>query len=157
MKRLKVLIVCLLSLCTLQAQSILKINGEKVEKDFSYITLDPTIPGNILVYFTDNSSESYNMNLVEVYPNGVNEVIPGDANGDKKVNVTDIVATVNYILGKDDPTFIIEAADVNGDKVVNVTDIVMMVNIILTSGSRINQQELYAVMKKYGYTVISGN
>jgi len=33
----------------------------------------------------------------------------------------------------------------------------MMVNIILTSGSRINQQELYAVMKKYGYTVISGN
>ena len=84
MKRLKVLIVCLLSLCTLQAQSVLKINGEKVEKYFSYITLDPTIPGNILVYFTDNSSESYNMNLVEVYPNGVNEVIPGDANGDKK-------------------------------------------------------------------------
>ena len=58
--------------------------------------------------------------------------IQGDANSDGVVNVTDIVATVNYIMDKPAPNFNKDAADVNGDGVINVTDIVMMVNIIMT-------------------------
>ena len=60
--------------------------------------------------------------------------IQGDANSDGVVNVTDIVATVNYIMDKPAPNFNKDAADVNGDGVINVTDIVMMVNIIMTGG-----------------------
>ena len=62
--------------------------------------------------------------------------IPGDANGDGLVNVTDIVATVNYIMEKPSDGFIKEAADLNGDGVVNVTDIVMMVKIIMEDAAR---------------------
>ncbi|MCR5712695.1 MAG: dockerin type I repeat-containing protein [Prevotella sp.] len=58
--------------------------------------------------------------------------IQGDVNSDGVVNVTDIVATVNYIMDKPAPNFNKDAADVNGDGVINVTDIVMMVNIIMT-------------------------
>jgi hypothetical protein len=59
--------------------------------------------------------------------------VPGDANGDGKVNVTDIVEMVNYILGKPSANFNKAAADVNGDGEVNVTDIVSVVSVILAS------------------------
>ncbi|MBQ7419410.1 MAG: leucine-rich repeat protein [Prevotella sp.] len=76
---------------------------------------------------------------------------PGDANADGEVNVTDIVATVNKIMGHEDASFNIEAADVNSDGEINVTDIVMMVNIIMTSGSRYDQQAVKAMLKDHGF------
>ena len=63
-------------------------------------------------------------------------IIAGDANGDMKVNVSDIVEIVNDILGKPSAKYNRTAADVNGDGQVNVTDIVNVVNIIMTSGSK---------------------
>jgi hypothetical protein len=57
--------------------------------------------------------------------------IPGDVNGDGVVNVTDIVATVNFIMEKPSDGFNEDAADLNDDGVVNVTDIVKMVSIIM--------------------------
>ena len=63
-------------------------------------------------------------------------VFLGDANGDGLVNVTDIVATVNFIMEKPSDGFNKEAADLNGDGVVNVTDIVMMVKIIMEASAR---------------------
>ncbi|MBP5410197.1 MAG: leucine-rich repeat protein [Prevotella sp.] len=62
--------------------------------------------------------------------------IPGDVNGDGLVNVTDIVATVNFIMEKPSDNFNKEAADLNGDGEVNVTDIVMMVKIIMEAAAR---------------------
>ena len=64
----------------------------------------------------------------------VNNVIPGDANGDGEVNVSDIVEIVNDIMGKPSAKFVKAAADVNGDGEVNVTDIVQVVNIIMAKG-----------------------
>lgn len=58
-------------------------------------------------------------------------VLAGDANGDGDVNVFDVTATVNYILGTPYEGFVFEAADVNGDDDVNVFDVTKMVNIIL--------------------------
>ena len=63
-------------------------------------------------------------------------VVLGDANGDGIVNVTDIVATVNFIMEKPSDGFNEAAADLNGDGVVNVTDIVMMVKIIMEASAR---------------------
>ena len=55
----------------------------------------------------------------------------GDANGDGVVDVADVVAVVNYILGKASGNFNEAAANINGDDVVDVADVVGIVNIIL--------------------------
>ena len=59
----------------------------------------------------------------------------GDANGDSRVNVTDIVEIVNYIMGNPSERFVFPAADVNDDGDVNVTDIVGIINIIMSDKS----------------------
>ncbi len=53
----------------------------------------------------------------------------GDVNGDGKVNVSDVTALINMILGvipKDEAR-----ADINGDGKINVSDVTALVNIIL--------------------------
>ena len=84
--------------------------------------------------------------IIEIDP-----IVTGDANADGEVNVTDIVATVNKIMGHEDASFNMTAADVNKDGEINVTDIVMMVNIIMSSGSRMDEREAKAMLKDYGF------
>ena len=57
--------------------------------------------------------------------------IRGDANGDGVVDVADVVAVVNKILGKASDNFNEEAANINGDDAIDVADVVGIVNIIL--------------------------
>ena len=55
--------------------------------------------------------------------------IPGDVNGDGRVNVSDVTTLINMILGiteKDE-----QLADINGDGRVNVSDVTALINIIL--------------------------
>ena len=53
----------------------------------------------------------------------------GDVNGDGRVNVSDVTALVNMILGVTPMNK--ERADVNGDDKVNVSDVTALINIIL--------------------------
>lgn len=56
----------------------------------------------------------------------------GDANGDGSVDISDVVAVVNYILnGGATGTFASENADVNTDGTVDISDVVGVVNMIL--------------------------
>ena len=57
----------------------------------------------------------------------------GDVNCDGKVDATDIVDILNYMMGKPTSTgkYNEKAADLNGDGVVNATDIIQIVNIIM--------------------------
>ena len=55
----------------------------------------------------------------------------GDANADEVVNVTDITAVTNYILGKEPSQFNFYAADCATDSVVNVSDITTIIGFIL--------------------------
>lgn len=64
----------------------------------------------------------------------LSKVLPGDANGDGSIDVTDIVGIANSILGRPSESFDAVAADVNGDGSVDVTDIVVVANIILHDG-----------------------
>ena len=59
-------------------------------------------------------------------------IIKGDANGDGKVNISDAVAIVNYILGNPSASFHEAAADVNNDGKVTISDAVGVVNMILS-------------------------
>ena len=62
-------------------------------------------------------------------------LIPGDANGDGIVSISDAVAVVNSILGQPSSNFIKTAADVNNDGYVTISDAVAIVNIILNNTS----------------------
>ena len=90
-------------------------------------------PGEYDITVSGAEAQNYEIS----YVNGMLTIekasfIPGDVNGDGVVNVTDIVATVNYIMEKPSPGFNKEAADLNGDGEINVTDIVKMVSIIMS-------------------------
>ena len=57
--------------------------------------------------------------------------MPGDVDGDSVVDMRDVVAIVNHILGKSPlDNSKLAAADVNGDGKVTITDAVMLVNMI---------------------------
>ena len=55
------------------------------------------------------------------------DTVFGDLNGDMLVNILDVIALVNVVLGSDSAY----NADINGDGVVNILDVVQMVNLIL--------------------------
>ena len=60
--------------------------------------------------------------------------LPGDVNGDGLINIADVTATVDIILGKDDAApyrYDHEAANLNGDNAITIADLTMLVNIIL--------------------------
>ncbi|SVE23495.1 uncharacterized protein METZ01_LOCUS476349, partial [marine metagenome] len=60
------------------------------------------------------------------------ECTAGDVNSDGIINVLDIVAAVNFVLGASVPDESQAcAADYNGDGTINVLDIVNMVNVVL--------------------------
>ncbi len=54
----------------------------------------------------------------------------GDANNDGVVNVTDIILTVNYIIGQTPSIFYRDHVDINGDGVISITDVTYILNII---------------------------
>ncbi len=56
---------------------------------------------------------------------------PGDVNHDGVVNVTDVMATIQYILGTNPPNYDESLADMNNDGNIDVTDAMAMVIIIL--------------------------
>ena len=60
------------------------------------------------------------------------ETAHGDVNGDEELNVLDMMAIVNIILGNEHPSEDrIQAADINGDGSVNIVDCVVLTTMIL--------------------------
>ncbi len=106
--------------------------GEKTTVDIEFSGLETEVNYYLQVYYFSTNNEPTGYMWFTVDPSAPSYV-PGDANGDGKVNVTDIVEMVNYILGKPSANFNKAAADVNGDGEVNVTDIVSVVSVILAS------------------------
>ena len=78
-------------------------------------------------------------------------VVMGDANGDGKIDVEDIVAIVNCILGEPGAGFIRSAADVNGDGKIDVEDVVAVVNIILDGGGHQNMPAMRRYLMDHGF------
>ena len=57
--------------------------------------------------------------------------LPGDANNDGLINMTDVTAVINYILGKGTADFHWQLADMNFDGFINMTDVNAIINVIL--------------------------
>lgn len=62
-------------------------------------------------------------------------IIAGDSNCDGIVNVLDVIATINYIVGTNPAPFCLENADANQDGIINVLDVIATVNLI-TGGKK---------------------
>jgi len=73
-KKSLLFVAMLLAVGNSYAQGVFKVNGEEILKTPTLIALDYSQTGNILVQFSDSSVVSYNMNLVEFYPNEVSSV-----------------------------------------------------------------------------------
>ncbi len=58
-----------------------------------------------------------------------NAVITGDVNGDGEVNVSDVTALINKILGTADYSDAV--CDINADGTINVSDVTALINLIL--------------------------
>lgn len=82
-----------------------------------------TVVGNIAA---NTDLQLFNPTLLATVPPS-----PGDANGDDKIDVADVVAIVNYILGEPDEGFNEKVCDLNGDGKIDIEDVVALVNIIL--------------------------
>ena len=112
-----------------QIQSLWKgINVEGNGTTKINFTFDNLEPGTYFVtthYYRGSNLLSLS-GATEDYQVGM---LKGDVNGDGKVNVSDVTALINMILGvvPIDQT----RADVNNDGKVNVSDVTALVNIIL--------------------------
>jgi hypothetical protein len=73
-------------------------------------------------------SDNYKLGSVLQYIASGVEYIPGDANGDKVVNIFDMTKVARIILEMDDPT---PGADANQDGYINIFDMTKIARIIL--------------------------
>lgn len=81
--------------------------------------------------YTDHQNEQTQW-LGDVYFFTVgSELLRGDANDDGLVDVSDVLLTVDYILGKPSEGFVQENADVTNDGVIDISDVLGIVDIIL--------------------------
>ena len=99
--------------------------SSSINETFSFADLTA---GNYFVkfYYYDYNEEKMALQTATYEVLGT---IKGDVNGDGKVNVSDVTALINMILGI--TTTDQARADVNGDGKVNVSDVTALINLIL--------------------------
>ena len=57
----------------------------------------------------------------------------GDVNMDGNVNIADVTALIDYLLGGDASAINLNAADVTGDSEVNIGDVTSLIDMLLSS------------------------
>ena len=83
-----------------------------LSKGLAYLQLSPTLAGSTTRINVDLWSKA-----------------TGDINGDGEVNVSDVTALINKILGSS--TYSDAVCDINGDGEINVSDVTALINLIL--------------------------
>ena len=116
---------------------VYSINATTITKDEAQegktisITFTPTQVGTYSGSITLSSTKAAS---VVVSLTGSAKLI-GDVNRDRKVDIGDVTALVDIVLGKEPYTFDHEAADIDGDKDITITDVTALVNIILNTSA----------------------
>ena len=108
---------------TLSETSLTMTQGE-----WTTYTLTLTGNGDVTVTFTP--AKRFFLDEVCAFSETV-DILLGDVNRDKDINVTDVMLVVKYILGNQMSDFYEENADLDGDGSISVTDVMLIVKYIL--------------------------
>lgn len=131
----------------------IKVNKQLLDNEtLEYVDYD-VVPGTTYCY----QYKVITTDLKETDPSNVVAVTPmtstlGDANGSGKVDVADVITTVNYASGQEPKPFIFEAADVNTDLQIDILDVVGIIRTILNPNADISSM----AMATATYTVENG-
>lgn len=105
------------------------------QSDWTEYTVNLTdANGNVSIKFATSSKRAYIDDIKLVSANEDTPILLGDVDNNGEVNITDVTALVNIVLGKDNNEPYVynhDAADVNEDGEVNITDVTELVNMIL--------------------------
>lgn len=131
----------------------IKVNKQLLDNEtLEYVDYD-VVPGTTYCY----QYKVITTDLKETDPSNVVAVTPmtstlGDANGSGKVDVADVITTVNYASGQEPKPFIFEAADINKDLQIDILDVVGIIRTILNP----NADASSMAMATATYTVENG-
>lgn len=131
----------------------IKVNKQLLDNEtLEYVDYD-VVPGTTYCY----QYKVITTDLKETDPSNVVAVTPmtstlGDANGSGKVDVADVITTVNYASGQNPKPFIFEAADVNTDLQIDILDVVGIIRTILNPNADVSSM----AMATATYTVENG-
>ena len=64
---------------------------------------------------------------------GGSDFLNGDVNKDGAVNIADVTALIDYLLGGDAANINLDAADVNGDNTINIADVTALIDLLLSN------------------------
>ena len=99
------------------------------------LNLDDVLPGTYtgqIRRFTLNDSDNNSVYLDDTsFTVTVQNAAKGDVNHDGSVDISDVLATVDYVLGRRPVSFFKDDADINGDDEINISDVLCIVDIIL--------------------------
>lgn len=101
--------------------------NDAFETSLNYLATVYVPMASLTAYQTANRWMNFN------HFEGLNNILPGDANCDGIVNILDVITFVNFITGLNPQPFCPENSDLNGDGQINVLDVVLTTNIILQS------------------------
>lgn len=131
----------------------IKVNKQLLDNEtLEYVDYD-VVPGTTYCY----QYKVITTDLKETDPSNVVAVTPmtstlGDANGSGKVDVADVITSVNYASGQEPKPFIFEAADVNTDLQIDILDVVGIIRTILNPNADVSSM----AMATATYTVENG-
>ena len=118
------------------------VDGQGNESDINYVEVES---GNSFAIYFNNQGGKYYLGFSNGEVNASNHkttsftavqvgtptpppTVPGDLNGDGQVDIADVNAVINMMLGKTSPT---AAGDVTGDNSVDIADVNAVINLML--------------------------
>ena len=95
---------------------------------------EDALPEHEIIPFTGSwqSTDALHCRIKGIPDLSVFEFIQGDVNTDGVLNVLDIVLSVNFVLGLDNPSTVqYSLSDMNSDGVLNILDVILLVNEVI--------------------------
>ncbi len=83
------------------------------------------------------------------------QIQPGDVNMDGNVNISDVTALIDYLLGASVEPFNQVAADVNQDGAINISDVTRLIDFLLGATNILSQSKWDAVPVNNGISINS--
>ena len=95
---------------------------------------EDALPEHEIIPFTGSwqSTDALHCRIKGIPDLSLFEFMQGDVNTDGVLNVLDIVLSVNFVLGLDNPSTVqYNLVDMNSDGVLNVLDVILLVNEVI--------------------------